>query len=145
MSFNVPANQPCTSSLAHWQGINLVDGDMDEKKRNRRAGEKGRGSVVLETLNRKRDGLMNEGKKLQNVGQWQQEAVASEHCLLHFGALIASMRLLACLSVSQKGSVCMSGMAGDPVEGFQFHGCSIQLSVFNSFQTSSINSNTFSM
>lgn len=34
--------------------------------------EEARGSVVLETLNRKRDDLMNEGKKLQNVGQWQQ-------------------------------------------------------------------------
>lgn len=78
MTFNVPTNQLCTSSLAHWQDINFVDGDMDEKKRNRRAGEKGRGSVVLETLKRKRDGLMNEGKKLQNVGQWQQETVASE-------------------------------------------------------------------
>lgn len=33
--------------------------------------EKARGSVVLETLNRKRDDLMNEGKKLENVGQWQ--------------------------------------------------------------------------
>lgn len=124
MSINVPANQLCTSSLAHWQGIILVDGDMDEEKRNRRAGEKGRGRVVLETLNRKRDGLMTEGKKLQNVGQWQQEAVASEHGLLPFGALIASMRLFACLSVSQKGPACMSGMAGLSCRrlGFQFHG-----------------------
>lgn len=111
MSFNVPANQLCTSSLAHWQGINFVDGDMDEKKRNRHAGEKGRRSVVLETLNRKKDGLMNEGKKLQNVGQWQQEMVASEHSFLPFCALIASMRLFACLSVSQKGPAC-PGMAG---------------------------------
>lgn len=105
MSFNVPANQLCTSSLAHWQGINFVDGDMDEKKRNRHAGEKGRGSVVLETLNRKRDGLMNKGKKLQNVGQWQQEMVASEHSFLPFCALIASMRLFACLSVPRDGWV----------------------------------------
>lgn len=117
MSINVPANQLCTSSLAHWQGIILVDGDMDEEKRNRRAGEKGRGSVVLETLNRKRDGLMTEGKKLQNVGQWQQEAVASEHGPLAFGALIASMRLFACLRVSQRALRACQGWLGYPVEG----------------------------
>lgn len=117
MSINVPANQLCTPSLAHWQGIVLVDGDMDEEKRTRRAGEKGRGSVVLETLNRKRDGPMTEGKKLQNVGQWQQEAVASEHGPLPFGALIASMRLFACLSVGQRALRACQGWLGDPVEG----------------------------
>lgn len=106
MSFNVPTNQLCTSSLAHWQGINFVDGDMDEKKRNRHAGEKGRGSVVLETLNRKRDSLMNEGKKLQNVGQWQQEMVASEHSFLAFCPLIASVRLFACLSAKRALRAC---------------------------------------
>lgn len=77
MSFNVPANQLCTSSLAHWRGVKFVDGDVDEK-RGIGVLKKARGSVVLETLNRKRDDLMNEGKKLQNVGQWQQETVAFE-------------------------------------------------------------------
>lgn len=48
---------------------------------------------------------MNEGKKLQNVGQWQQETVASEHSFFPFCALIASMRLFACRIA------CVSGMA----------------------------------
>lgn len=74
--------------------------------------EEARGSVVLETLNRKRDDLMNEGKKLQNVGQWQQEMVACEHSFLPFCALIASMSLFEWVSVSQKCPACMSGTTG---------------------------------
>lgn len=74
--------------------------------------EKARGSVVLEMLNRKRDDLMNEGKKLQNVGQWQQETVASEHSFLRFCALIASTSLFEWVSVSQKCPACMSAMTG---------------------------------
>lgn len=55
---------------------------------------------------------MNEGKKLQNVGQWQQETVSPEHSFLPFCAFIAAMSLFECVSVSQKCPVCMSGTAG---------------------------------
>lgn len=70
--------------------------------------------MVLETLNSKRDDLMNKGKKLQNVGQWQQETVSSEHSFLPFCALIASMSLFEWVSVSQKCPACMPGTTGLP-------------------------------
>lgn len=79
------------------------------RKREKGVLERGRGSVVLETLNRKRDGLMNEGKKLQNVGQWQEERIASEHSFLLFCGLIASLHLNCIWGVSQQGPACMSG------------------------------------
>lgn len=79
------------------------------------------GSVVLERLNRKRDDLMNEGKKLQNVGQWQQETVASEHRFLPFCALIASMSPFACLRVGQKNPACSSATAGLSCTRFLCH------------------------
>lgn len=67
---------PLTSVLAHWQGIKLIAGEEDEKYiRGIGMLGRGKGSVDEKTMGIRRD-ERNKGKKMRDVGQWQQEAVA---------------------------------------------------------------------
>lgn len=88
---------PLTSALAHWQGIKLIAGVERTRKRGMDVPGRGKGSVDVKTMGRRRDTLMDAGCRSVAAGS---SGFRRALCLWD---LIAPMSLFEVLTVACLG------------------------------------------